>query len=464
MAGAGTTGTAELARQLDGRLIAPGQDGFDEARSLWNVRFDRKPDLIAHCLSAGDVQATIGFAREQERRLSVKSGGHSYAARSVADGGVLIDLSAMKTLEVDATGKSATIGPGVTCAELDAATQAHGLATPTPTVSSVGVIGAALGGGSGYLARRFGLTLDNVTAAEVVTADGRLLRASADEHPDLFWAIRGGGGNFGVVTSMQLSLHEVGPQVLSGQVIYRFDDAADYLRAYRDFVHEAPDELQSYAFCFRAPPIDLFPAELHGQPLLDFVLCHQDAEAADVVRPLRELGTPVLDAVGPTPYVKTQAAFDANLPAGQRYLSKAHDLDTLSDGAIDTMVEHVNRMVGPFTAAYFDPLGGAISRVATGATAYAGRASRYGFHIIAGWTDAEEDAAVVGWASGFAAAMAHHANGGVYVNLIADDEVGRVPAAYGRNLPRLRELKRIWDPENLFQSNQNIEPARQAES
>jgi FAD/FMN-containing dehydrogenase len=458
MAGAAKSAT-ELAAQLEGDLLAPGQGGFDEARSMWNARFDRRPDLIARCTSAADVQASVTFATEQGLRLSVKGGGHSYAGKSVAEGGLLIDLSSMKPIDVDVPGKRATIGPGVTCAELDAATQAHGLATPTPTVSSVGVVGAALGGGSGYLSRAFGLTLDSVTAADVVTADGRQLRVSADEHADLFWAIRGGGGNFGIVTSMDLALHEVGPQVLAGQIIYRFDDAAMYLRAYRAFMDEAPEELQCYAFCFRAPPIDLFPAEVHGKPLLDFVLCHHDPGAADVVQPLRELGPPVLDAVGPAPYVQTQTAFDANLPAGQRYLSKAHDLDTLSDGALDTMVEHVNRMVGPLTAAYFDPLGGAISRIGADATAYAGRASRYGFHIIAGWTDPDEDMAVIDWASEFAAAMAHHANGGVYVNLIADDEVGRVPAAYGRNLPRLQRLKREWDPENLFTSNHNIEPA-----
>lgn len=448
-----------LASALGGELLEPDDAGFEEARALWNVRFDRRPDLIARCTSRDDVAAAVDFARENAQVLSVKGGGHSYAARSVAEGGLLIDLSPMKSVRVDREAAVVRIEGGVTCAELDAATQEHGLATPTPTVSSVGVIGAALGGGAGYLSRKFGLTADNVIAAEVVTADGQQLRLSAGEHPDLFWAIRGGGGNFGVVTALELQLHQVGPQVLSGQIIYPFDRAAEFLRFFREFMAEAPDEFQCYPFCFRVPPIDVFPEETHGEPVLDFVLCHQDPDAVDFVRPLRELGDPILDVVAPSPYVDVQTAFDANLPKGQRYLSKAHDLDGLSDGAIDTMVEFVPRMVGALTAAYFDPLGGAIGRVDAAATAYRGRETTFGFHCIAGWMDPSEDASVIGWASEFHEAMAAHSTGGVYVNLIADDESERVPAAYGANYPRLVELKREWDPTNLFSSNYNIPPA-----
>jgi FAD/FMN-containing dehydrogenase len=449
---------AELAAALEGELLRPEDAGFDEARSLWNVRFDRSPDVIARCATTGDVKAAIDHARQSNTRLSVKGGGHSYAANSVGGGGLLIDLAPMKTLAVDPETRTVTVGPGVTGAEMDAATQAHGLATPTPTVSSVGVIGAALGGGGGYLTRKYGLTLDNVLSAEVVTADGRVLRAAADENEDLFWAIRGGGGNFGVVTSLELRAHAVGPSVLSGQVIYPFDDAGRLLRAFRDFMVEAPDELQCYPFCFRVPPIDLFPEETHGQPVLDFVMYHQDPEAIDLVQPLRALGEPILDLVGPTPYVDVQQSFDANLPKGQRYLSKAHDLPELSDGAIDTMVEHVPRMTGALTAAYFDPLGGAVAGVDAAATPYGGRSTPFGFHIIAGWMDPTEDEAVIAWATEFHTAMAEHATGGVYVNLIADDEPDRVPAAYGSNYQRLVELKQKWDPDNLFSSNYNIPP------
>jgi FAD/FMN-containing dehydrogenase len=442
-----------------GEVIGSSDVGFDDTRGLWNVRFDRRPDLIARCLTSGDVKAAVDYAREGGMRLSVKGGGHSYAANSVADSGLLIDLSHMKAITVDAEARTVVVEGGVTGAELDAASQAFGLATPTPTVSSVGVIGAALGGGGGYLSRKFGLTLDNILSAEVVTADGRQVHASANENPDLFWAIRGGGGNFGVITSMELRLHKVGPQVLAGQIIYPFDKATDHLRFFREFMSNAPDEFQCYPFFFRVPPIDLFPEETHGQPVLDFVICHQDPGASEFVAPLQNLGEPILNFVGPSPYVDAQTAFDANLPKGQRYTSKAHDLDELSDGAIDTMVEYVPLMKGALTAAYFDPLGRAVSQIEGSATPYGGRSAQYGFHIVAGWMDASEDESVLTWANEFHGAMAAHATGGVYVNLIADDETHRIPDAYGDNYSRLVQLKQKWDPSNLFTSNYNIPPS-----
>ncbi len=442
-----------------GDILRPDDDDFDDARAIWNARFDRSPDRIARCVTTEDVVEAVAYAVTNDLPLSVKAAGHSYAGTGVRDAGLLIDLSGMNDISLDADDRSVTIGPGVTCAELDRATQKYGLATPTPTVSSVGVVGASLGGGGGYLTRKYGLTLDNVIEAEIVTADGRQLHVSEQQHPDLFWAIRGGGGNFGIVTSLKLRVHQVGPEVLAGQVIYPFDDAGRMLRAFRDFMNEAPDEFQCYPFCFRVPPIDLFPPETHGLPVLDFVMYHEDADALDFVQPLRELGEPILDLVGGTPYVDVQTAFDANLPKGQRYLSKAHDLADLSDGAIDVMVEFVPRMAGAFTAAYFDPVGGAAGRVDPTATAYAGREARYGFHIIAGWQDAVEDDTVMVWANDFHRAMSTHATGGVYVNLIGDDELDRIPSAYGPNYDRLVRLKAKWDPANLFRSNYNIEGA-----
>lgn len=446
-----------------GRVLESGDGGFDEARSLWNSRFDRRPDLAVRCASTSDVIASVDYAREHGMRLSVKGGGHSYAANSVADGGLLIDLSLMKAVHVDTEARTVTVEGGVIGAELDAATQVHGLATPTATVSSVGVIGAALGGGGGYLSRKYGLMIDNVISAEVVTADGRQLRAASDENADLFWALRGGGGNFGVVTSLELRLHEVGPQVLSGQIIYPFDNAGELLRFFRDFMAEAPEEFQCYPFCFLVPPIELFPEETHGKPVVDFVVLHQDPEAVDFVQhdfvePLRELGEPIMEEARLGRYVDSQTGFDANMPKGQRYVSKAHDLNGLSDGAIDTMVEFVPRMVGPLSAAYFDPLGGAVGRVDPSATPYAGRNTTFGFHLIAGWMDPAEEESVLAWASEFHSAMAAHATGGVYVNLIADDETDRIPSAYGANYGRLVELKQRWDPSNLFSSNYNISP------
>lgn len=447
-----------LSARIQGELLAPGDDGFDDARLLWNARFDRRPDLIARCTSRDDVKAAVVFARERDMHISVKGGGHSYAAKSVADGGLLIDLSPMKEVTVDVGARTVMVEAGVTCGEMDAATQSHGLATPAPTVSSVGVIGAALGGGTGYLSRAFGMMIDNVISAEVVTADGQILRAAPDENDDLYWALRGGGGNFGVVTSIELRLHEIGPQVLAGQIIYPFDDAAHLFRAYRDFMATAPDEFQCYAFSFRIPPIDAFPEDTHGQPVIDFVLLHHDPSATAFVQPLRDLGEPILDLVGPNTYVETQKVFDANLPKGQRYLSKAHHLESLSDGALDTMVQYIPDMAGEFTIAYFDPQGGAIGRVDPASTPYGGRAADYGFHCLAGWVNAADDDAVISWASAFQDAMSAHATGGVYVNLIAEDEAERIPRAYGDNYKRVVSLKQVWDPSNAFRSNYNIRP------
>ncbi|HEY3428125.1 MAG TPA: FAD-binding oxidoreductase [Acidimicrobiia bacterium] len=450
--------SARLTDSIHGQILSPGDSGFDEARSLWNVRFDRKPDLIARCISHDDVVEAVAFARDEGIDLSVKGGGHNYAAKTVAEGGLLIDLSAMKDIEVDLESRTARIGPGVTGAELDAATQQHGLAVPVPTVSSVGVIGAALGGGTGYLSRKYGITADNVISINAVTADGTSLTASEDESPDLFWAMRGGGGNFAVATSMLLGLHEVGPEVLAGQIIYPFDHAGGHLRSFREFMEQAPREFQCYPFIFRVPPIELFPKEHHGAPVLDFVFYHENPDAADFVEPLRELGDKVLEFVSPGPYVDVQKSFDANLPKGQRYYSKAHDLSALTDEAIETMVEFVPQMVGGLSATYFDPAGGAIGDVEASATPFAGRTARYGFHIIAGWFEESEDEAVMSWASDFHNAMGAHATGGVYVNLIAEDEADRVSAAYGDNYGRLVELKQKWDPSNLFNNNYNIPP------
>jgi len=448
----------DLASALKGPLRGPGDDSFDDARRVWNARFDRRPDIIARCTDAADVATAVDFARDHGLRLSVKSGGHSYAGTTIADGGLLIDLSGMNSVHVDIDAGTATVGPGVTIGELDAATQAHGLATTGATVSSVGIAGFTLGGGSGYLARAFGLAVDRLLSAEIVTSDGQRIRAAEDENGDLFWAIRGAGANFGIATSLEFRLDRVGSDVLAGQIIYPFRDAGRMLRFFRDFMGEAPDELQVYPFMFKIPPIEAFPEPLHGKPVLDFVLCHLDPGANDVVQPLRELGEAILDSVGPMPYTVAQTGFDANLPNGRRYYSKAHDFAAIGDGVIDSVVEWVPQMRGALSATYFDPSGGAIARVDPQATAFAGRQALYGLHILAGWMDASEDDTVMGWARAFHEALAPHATGGVYVNLLADDESDRVPSAYGENHARLVELKGRWDPQNLFSANHNIAP------
>ncbi len=450
--------TEVLARQLKGDVLEPGDAGYDDARRVWNARFDRRPGLVARCTDAGDVAAAVAAAREDGVRLSVKSGGHAYAGNTVADEGLLLDLSPMKGIEVDPDARTATVEAGVTWRELDAATQEHGLATTGVTSSSVGVAGSTLGGGTGYLSRAFGNAIDNLLSVELVTAAGRRVRASEDEHPELFWAVRGAGANVGVATSFRFRLHEVGPKVLSGQIIHPFDDAGDMLRFFREFIADAPDELQCFPFMFRVPPVEPFPEELHGDPVLDFVVFHLDPGAADAVQPLRELGDPILDAVAPTPYTAAQQAFDANLPAGQRYYSKAHDLGGLTDETIGTITDFVPRMEGPLSVAYLEPRGGAVARVAPEGTAAGGRRAPYSFHVLAGWMDAADDETVMDWARSFHTAMAPHATGGVYVNLIADDEPGRVSTAHS-DVDRLRRVKREWDPANVLRGNHNIAPA-----
>lgn len=452
------TRTDELDDLLHGEVLGAGDDGYDDARRVWNARFDRRPDMIARCADADDVAAAVGWAARSGVPLSVRAGGHSYAGTTVADGGLLIDLAGMTGVKVRPDDRVAVVEAGATWGQLDAATQHHGLATTGVTVSSVGVAGSTLGGGTGWLSRCHGNALDNVLAVELVTADGERLRASADEHPDLFWALRGAGPNFGVVTSFEFRLHEVGPLVLAGQVIYPFDDAERLLREFRGFMEQAPDEFQCLPFTFRVPPVEPFPEELHGEPVLDFVVFHTDPEALDVVQPLRELGEPILDAVGPVAYTAAQQSFDPNLPSGQRYYSRAHDLAHLDDAAIDDFARFVRTMEGPLTAAYLEPRGGAVARVAPETTAAGGRAAPYSFHIIAGWSDPSDDESVMTWARSFGDAMAAHATGGVYVNLIAEDEVDRVPTAFSDH-DRLRALKRTWDPDNRFRANHNVSPA-----
>ncbi len=443
---------------LPGYVLNRDDAGFDEAARTWNARLQSSPETVVRCRSATDVAEAVEYARRHDVVLSIKGGGHSYGGKTVAGGGILIDLGPMDSVVVEPAAATARVGPGVTWGGFDHAAQEHGLATTGATVSSVGVAGYTLGGGTGWLARAYGLAADNLIGAEVVTADGRIRRIDESDEPELFWALRGAGSNFGVVTSFQFRVHPVGPPVLGGQVIYPFDEAASLLRFYRDFMATAPDEFQCYPFMFRVPPVEPFPEEFHGQPVIDFVVYHLDPDAGEVIRPFRDLGSPILDVVGPLPYVDLQQSFDANLPAGQRYYSKSHDYAVLSDETIDAVVEYVPQMKGELTAAYFEAMGGAVARVAPTATAFPGRDTAFGFHLLAGWMDPAADGEVMAWAREFHDAMAGSATGGVYVNLLGEDEDDRVPAAYGANYDRLVRLKSEWDPTNLFRSNYNIPP------
>jgi FAD/FMN-containing dehydrogenase len=449
-----------LRERIGGEIILPADGGYDEARAAWNGRFDPRPAAVVRCHDARDVTAAVAFARAQGLPVSVRGGGHSYAGLAIGDGALAIDLSRMDTVVVDAERRIAIVGPGATWADFDREAQTHGLAATGATVSSVGVAGFALGGGSGYLARRHGLGLDNLEAAEVVTADGRVLRASAAEHGDLFWGLRGGSGNFGVVTSFEFRLHAVGPEVVTAQAFHPIERARDVLRFYRDFMDSAADDVTAYAFALRVPPVEPFPAKQHGRPALALVACHcgDIGEGTASLRALAEFGDPFLAAVQTVPYTAAQQAFDAGMPQGLRWETRAHYLDEMSDDAIDTFARHAESLAGPYTMAYFEPLGGAIGRIEPDATAFPHRDAIYGLHILAGWADAAHDEELMRWARAFHYAMAPHATGGVYVNLLGSDEVVRVPAAYGANYERLVRLKAKYDPENLFRVNHNIPP------
>jgi FAD/FMN-containing dehydrogenase len=450
----------DLAGQLRGVLLRPGDDGYDDARAVWNGRFDARPDVVVRTHGTADVVAAVDFARDEDLRVSVKGGGHDYAGNPVRDGGLLIDLSPMDAVRVDPDAETARVEPGATWADFDHEAQAFGLATTGATVSTVGVPGYTLGGGTGHLARTHGLAVDNLLAVDVVTADGELVHASENENTDLFWALRGGSGNFGIVTSFEFALHRVGPELLAGQIVHPFEEATGVLEFYRSFMADAPDEVNCYAFVVPVPPLPAFPEERHGEPAINLVVSYSgrvDAGEA-ALRPLRAFGDPILDGVRPQQYTEFQRAFDDGAPAGERWYSKAQYLDGLPDDAIDTIVTHTEALPGPMTMVYLEPMGGAIGRVEPSATAFPHRDAAYSVHILPGWRDPDRDGELVDWAREFHDALDPYATGGEYVNLLGRDEADRIGAAYGRNYDRLVEIKRERDPENLFSSNQNIDP------
>jgi len=451
---------SRLTRQIRGEVLQPGIDGYDPAREIWNSRLDRRPSLIVRCVNADDVIAAVESARTLGIPLAVRGGGHDYAGNSTGEGALLIDLSPMNEVSIDPDGRTARVQAGATWGEVDRHAQAFGLGTTAATVSSVGVAGYLLGGGTGHLARAFGLGVDNLLSADLVTAAGRLVRASENENPDLFWGIRGGGGNFGVATEFELALHSVGPEVLAGQIVYPFEDAPKVVRVYRDVMADAPDQLNCYAFVIRVPPIPAFAEEHHGKVAIDLVVVFNGpVESGErLVAPLRTIAAPILDWVEPQQWTAVQQTFDAGVPGGLRWYTRSNCLMALSDSAIDTFLEWAEPMPGTHSMAYLEPFGGAIARVDPAATAFPHRHAPYSFHVLAGWDNPQDDDRLMGWARSLQQAMAQYSTGGAYVNLVAEDEADGILAAYGPNYDRLVSLKRVWDPGNLFRLNHNIQP------
>lgn len=451
----------ELGRRLSGRLLRPGDDGYDDARLIWNRMIDRRPALIARCAGADDVISAVRFAREHDLLMSVRGGGHNVTGHAVCDRGLMIDLSGMKTTRVDPERRVVAAGPGLTWKELDSATLRYGLGTTGGIISTTGVAGLTLGGGHGWLMRKHGLACDNVTSAAIVTADGRLLEASPEQNPDLFWGVRGGGGNFGIVTAFEFRLHRVGPQVLSGLVVHPFENAEAVLKEYRAAVAAAPDELTCWAVMRLAPPLPFLPAEWHGKPILALVMCHcGDLQAGEAAAArLRGIGRPIADAVAPHPFVGWQQALDPLLTPGARNYWKSHDFIDLSDAAIAELLKAVRAIPDPECEVFIAHVGGAAGRVPTDATAFPQRSAHFVMNVHGRWRRKEMDQACIGWARALFDAAKPFASGTAYVNFMPGDEPERVEAAYGRNYRRLAEAKRRYDPTNLFRMNQNVKPA-----
>jgi FAD/FMN-containing dehydrogenase len=448
---------SELAVRFSGQLVSPGDEHYDEHRHVWNGMINKRPALIARCQTVSDVVAAVNFARNRDVSLAVRGGGHSFAGFSTCDGGLVVDLSPMQAVEVDPDRGVARAQGGVTWGVLDAATHAYGLASTGGLISTTGIAGLTLGGGIGWLQRKCGLACDNLLSVEMVTAAGEVIRASEAENAELFWGLRGGGGNFGVVTTFEFRLHPIST-VVGGLLLFRLDRAAEIMRSYREYVHGCADELTTWLSAITAPPADFVPENLRGEAALAVLACHcGDPDAADQeLRPLRDL-RPDVDLIEPLPYPALQSMFDEDLPPGVRCYLKAGYNAELTDSMIDIIVERTAAKPSPASTFDFHHMGGAVARVTDDATAFGDRRSPFCFNIVGVWDDPGDDDANRDWVRQFSSALAPFDTGGVYVNFTADP--GAEHAAYGeKKYARLKALKAEYDPANLFKLNQNITP------
>ncbi len=450
-----------LKGSFSGEVLLPSDAGYEDARKIWNAMIDKRPALIVRCASTPDVVRAVNFARDNSLVLAVRGGGHNIAGSATCDDGIVIDLSRMKAVSVDPGTRRATVEGGATLADFDAAAQAHGLATPLGINSTTGVAGLTLGAGFGWLSRKYGMTIDNLESAEVVTAAGQVVRASATENPDLFWALRGGSGNFGVVTRFEFRLHAVGPNVLSGLIVYPFAQAKQVLQQYRDFAAKAPDELSVWTVLRKAPPLPFLPEQVHGTEILALALLYtgEPTQGESLIEPLRKFGTPVGEHVGVQPYTAWQQAFDPLLAPGARNYWKSHNFSKLDDKLFDAVIEYIGKLPSPQCEIFFGAIGGATTRPAPDSAAYAHRDAQFVMNVHGRWDDPADDERCMRWARDFYKASAPFASSGVYVNFLTADEADRVRSAYGPNYDRLVQVKRTYDPANLFRTNQNIQPA-----
>jgi FAD/FMN-containing dehydrogenase len=457
-----TIDVERLRAGVRGPVILPADPGYDAARAIWNGAIDRRPACIVRCTGVADVVAAVRFARERDLLVAVRSGGHGVGGHAVCEGGLVIDLSPMKGIRLDPVAQTARAEAGVLWGELDRETQLHGLATVGGIVTHTGIAGLTLGGGIGWLMRKHGATVDNLVSVDLVTADGEVLTANEDENPDLFWGVRGGGGNFGIVTSLEYRLHPVGPIVLAGPIFHLLEDAPEVLRFYREFIAAAPDALTTIFELSVAPPAPFLPEDMHGKPIVMVGACYAGSpdEGAEVVRPLKQFGRPIVDLLEPKPYTALQSMFDPLVPHGWHRYWKSVELPPLTDDAIDALIEHAPAVTSPRSYCIVFQLGGALARVGEDETAFSQRDSAHNVNINAVWTeDDPEPERHAAWARDFFEAMQPHARRRVYVNFLGDEGADRVRQAYGeRQYERLVALKRTYDPTNFFRLNQNIEP------
>lgn len=449
--------------RLRGALLLPGEPGYDEGRAIWNAMIDRRPALIVRCLGVADVISAVSFARENGLTLSIKGGGHNIAGLAVCDGGVMLDMSLMRGVWVDPDAGTARAQVGCLLGDVDRETQVHGLAAVLGFVSMTGIAGLTLGGGFGYLTRRFGWSSDNVLSMDVVTADGRVVRSSDKENSELFWGLRGGGGNFGVVTSFEYKLHPVGPEVMAGAIAWSAEHAHDVIEMYRAFTLQAPPELACVLALRMAPPAPWLAKSVHGQPIVAIFVCHTGAikEGEKQVAPIKAFGSPVGDIIQPRSYVSQQSLLDGTQPKGRRYYWKSEYLPGLEAEMLAKAIEHAQRIVSPHSAILLFPVAGALNRLPENHSAVGNRDAAFVLNIAASWENAEDDQVNIDWSRAAWRDMRRFSTGGTYVNFLTEEEGDeRVHAAYGKNYDRLVDVKTKWDRENLFRTNKNIAPAK----
>jgi len=448
----------KLKDKVKGQIVLPDDPNYNKVRAIWNAMIDRRPAVIVQCAEADDVSHAISYARENGLELSIRGAGHNIAGSALCDNGVLIDFSNMKTVSVDVQNRRAYVEPGATLGDFDKAVQVHGLATPVGINSTTGIAGLTLGGGFGWLTRKYGMTIDNLVSADMVTADGRKVHVSQDENADLFWAIRGGGGNFGVVTRFEFALYPVGPEILAGLLVFPLNQAKQVLQKYREFVKSAPEELNIWAVLRKAPPLPFLPENIHGKEVIVLALFYagDTKEGEKLIAPLRGFGDPYGEHIGAMPYEQWQQAFDPLLTPGARNYWKSHNFTQLSDDALDSIIEYAGKLPSPQCEIFVGLIAGAANRVPSDAMAYGHRDAKFVLNVHGRWDEAAQDKTCIAWARAFFEASKPYASAGAYVNFMTGDEDDRVAAAYGTNYGRLKEIKKKFDPENIFHNNQNI--------